>query len=193
MSYETAPATRLLATKCAVCGRPLVDAESVEIGMGPECRKQNGLEADNPKRAEANKLVHRLALFRSQHELAPPVESVVEMLSQLEGLGYVKLREVLTQRLAAVVIKQEGVWLELKAPFKATAQAKLRALNGAQPASWRDGPYIMDRAMRWRFHVGCRNALWAILKEEYPGMLGTGPQGSFAIKERAKPVQMELT
>ena len=42
MSYENAPATKMLATYCACCARPLLDAESVEVGMGPVCRKTHG-------------------------------------------------------------------------------------------------------------------------------------------------------
>ena len=45
MSYENAPATRMLATHCAACGRPLVDATSVETGMGPVCRERYGYDA----------------------------------------------------------------------------------------------------------------------------------------------------
>lgn len=42
MSYENAPATKMLATHCCACNRPLVDAKSVEYGIGPECRKRHG-------------------------------------------------------------------------------------------------------------------------------------------------------
>lgn len=42
MGYENAPATKLLATHCCCCARPLVDAKSVELGIGPECRKRHG-------------------------------------------------------------------------------------------------------------------------------------------------------
>jgi hypothetical protein len=45
MSYESAPATKMLATQCACCGRALVDAASIEAGMGPTCRKQHGYAA----------------------------------------------------------------------------------------------------------------------------------------------------
>lgn len=40
--YEQAPATQMLATQCAACARPLLDAESVEAGMGPDCRRKHG-------------------------------------------------------------------------------------------------------------------------------------------------------
>jgi len=63
MSYETAPATILLATRCCVCNRPLVDAVSVELGIGPDCREKYGYNVDvEPEAREAaNKLVHRVA------------------------------------------------------------------------------------------------------------------------------------
>lgn len=44
MSYESAPATLLVATHCCVCRRPLVDADSVECGIGPTCR--SGMDPD---------------------------------------------------------------------------------------------------------------------------------------------------
>jgi len=48
-TYENAPATRLLATRCACCGRKLVDALSVQTGIGPECRTRHGYDnAPNP-------------------------------------------------------------------------------------------------------------------------------------------------
>jgi hypothetical protein len=47
MTYENAPSTRLVATNCACCARPLVDADSVEAGVGPECRKRHGFGVPN--------------------------------------------------------------------------------------------------------------------------------------------------
>lgn len=41
-NYENAPATQMVATKCACCAKPLVDAVSVETGVGPDCRKKHG-------------------------------------------------------------------------------------------------------------------------------------------------------
>lgn len=39
MSHDNAHATILVATHCCMCGRALVDADSVECGIGPKCRK----------------------------------------------------------------------------------------------------------------------------------------------------------
>lgn len=43
--YTASPACALVATRCACCNRELVDAESVERGMGPWCRKKHGYGA----------------------------------------------------------------------------------------------------------------------------------------------------
>lgn len=49
MSYEQAPATAFVATACACCGRALLDAISVEAGIGPDCRAKYGYgEAQGP-------------------------------------------------------------------------------------------------------------------------------------------------
>lgn len=41
-SHEKAKATRILATNCCICSRKLVDAKSVEFGIGPVCRRKYG-------------------------------------------------------------------------------------------------------------------------------------------------------
>jgi hypothetical protein len=63
MSHENAPATKLLATNCACCGRALVDALSVETGIGPECRKRFAVDVvtDDAARQIANVLIHTVA------------------------------------------------------------------------------------------------------------------------------------
>ena len=62
MSYENAPATELLSTRCMACARPLLDAASVTAGMGPICRKKYGYSAiPEDVRIEANALIHEAA------------------------------------------------------------------------------------------------------------------------------------
>lgn len=38
--YESAISTQLMATNCCICGRPLLDADSVGTGVGPICREK---------------------------------------------------------------------------------------------------------------------------------------------------------
>lgn len=44
MSYENSAAAKFVATHCGICGRPLVDAESVSAGIGPICADKYGLD-----------------------------------------------------------------------------------------------------------------------------------------------------
>lgn len=41
-NYVNAVATRFVSTNCACCGKPLVDADSVQAGVGPDCRAMHG-------------------------------------------------------------------------------------------------------------------------------------------------------
>lgn len=43
MSIQNAAALSMLATHCAVCRRDLRDPVSVELGIGPDCRKKYGV------------------------------------------------------------------------------------------------------------------------------------------------------
>ena len=101
--YTDAPATDLLATRCAACGRPLLDAASVEAGMGPICRGRAGLdgagtgaawpavvallagtgvelESDDARRT-ANRVTHRIAADQS-------AANVPVLLGALDALGF---------------------------------------------------------------------------------------------------------
>lgn len=54
----------LTSTNCAVCSRPLTDAESIAAGVGPDCRALHGYDLtalDPAIRAEANTIIHALA------------------------------------------------------------------------------------------------------------------------------------
>jgi hypothetical protein len=103
MGYEDAAATKIMATHCCACGKPLVDAKSVETGMGPVCRKKYGYDMDVPEkvRALANKLVYRLACDVSQDTVT--MESM-DVASQLSDLGFTKIADIFRARLVPVAV-----------------------------------------------------------------------------------------
>jgi SWI/SNF-related matrix-associated actin-dependent regulator 1 of chromatin subfamily A len=92
MSYENAPATRLLATHCAVCSRSLVDAVSVETGIGPICASRYG--APSVEQTEANRLVYQIAAVQKGPE-------VLQALARLRVLGFTTLADRIAARLGA--------------------------------------------------------------------------------------------
>jgi hypothetical protein len=123
--YTDAPATDLLATTCCACGRPLLDSVSVELGMGPTCRRKAGLDGagtgadwtralpllgpvaavEGDARRTANRVVHRIAA--AQHAAEVPA-----LLCALDALGFATvakaIREHLDVRAPRVSVLPEG-------------------------------------------------------------------------------------
>jgi len=167
-TYENAPATRMLATHCCVCRRPLLDAKSVEIGMGPDCRKKHGYDAvfellSDQDRVAANKLVHDAAL-------KDDAETLGAAISGLHLLGFVKLASIIIKRRVPVVItlsNQRTAYL-VKTPF---SEAAVRWWHRIPGRRW-------DRDEKVNVvPVAAKDTLWALLKAVYPGQLLAGPQG----------------
>lgn len=168
MSYENAPATQLVATNCCVCARPLVDAVSVEVGMGPDCRKRY-YKAANPEaeanRPIANKIVHALAVGEGD---------VATQLLELRMLGFGPLVERLTERLVAVTIREEDDRLEVSFPYDAAAVEAIKRFP-----SRRYNPEHKTWCMP--ASKTCRVLLWALLRRFFHGQLAEGPKGFFRI------------
>ena len=115
--HENAPATKLLATNCACCGRALVDALSVETGIGPECRKRFSVDVvvDEAARVEANRLVFEVARGGITRRDAQPV------FDRLAELGFTVLAERIAKRFRAKPYRGPSIE-EMRATY-----AKLRA------------------------------------------------------------------
>ena len=196
MGYETAPATRMLAVRCCICSRPLVDADSVEAGIGPDCRAKYGygVPAGEPLWAEAwellapheescnlseafaywamdsreavNVLVHRLAVIQDG-------KAAINIAIAIRMLGYYRLADRALERMHAVVrVDEQGDWLLVRAPYSDAFNEAVRAVPGQR---W-------DReAKARRVPVTSRRQLWNALVQAYPGTLCVGVRGSRVI------------
>lgn len=168
MSYEQAPATKMLATHCIFCSRPLVDAASVEAGIGPHCRSKVGYNdpVSDSARKEANKLIHQIATDRRSVE-------VKTWLGQIESLGLGKLATKLKEALADVKIEELNGRLWVEAPY----------LDGVATKDWRRIPgRIFDRdTKRNTVPSEQRVAVFQLLKKYYPGVTALGPKGLFQL------------
>jgi len=193
MNYEQAPATKLLASHCAVCGRPLLDARSVELGIGPDCRKKHGFnEADGPcdwsavmsevgglfadkinpatteSRVAANLVVHRIAA-------APTSAGIPNLINALRALGFQKLSSRIAERLCIVKIEVTADYISVVTPYSEHAVECMRLVPGRR---WdRDSKSSL-------FPVAAKPALWRALKLAFPGERGIGPDGMFTIPGR---------
>jgi len=124
--YENAPATKMLSTHCACCGKPLLDAASVTAGLGPTCRKRHGVPRglDDETRDRANKLIHTCA----RANVRP--EELGAAVVELSLLGCDKLADRVAKRAGRVVFRVTADAIEVKAPF---SEAFLRARG---PGKW---------------------------------------------------------
>lgn len=165
MSYENAPATRLLATRCAVCARPLVDAVSVEIGMGPDCREKYGYnEGDSTGRPEANRLVHRVATGATMPE-------TLAIVSRLVSIGFGTLASRLLERKATVEILDAGPdAFSIRTPYNPDYVSALKsACYGS--VRWNATEKV------WTVRNSAKKGAWEVFQRFFSGQLLLGPKG----------------
>ena len=158
-AYETAPATLLLATNCACCGRPLVDADSVTAGVGPECRKKHGfnvatgepnwdefalnMHAASDARPIANSTKLTAAEYGktmstreycnllTHHIAANPSDSrAPHYVAAIAALGYTKLAAKLADRAGSIKITVEGDMLLVQAGYSDKFVSVMRGVRG---------------------------------------------------------------
>jgi len=201
MSYETAPATILLASRCACCSRPLCDAISVETGVGPECRRKHGFngaqgEPDwtaamlaldgviavaevNPTmtpRESVNVLVHRVAC----RSTARVDGAVLAMTDAIRALGFVSLANKIVEHGAGKVeVHAVGDRLAVTTPFNAAFVAALKTARVG--ARW-DGA---SKAWTVPADSTARKALWGALRGSFAGALLVSDTGTTTVPAAA--------
>lgn len=179
MSYENAPQTQLVATHCAACGRPLVDAVSVEVGMGPDCRARllRSVQVDAAAHKEANQLVYRIAVIQKGIDVLEPLE-------RLRELGFVKLADRIEKRCRVnprIVIQEKDGELFIRTPFDFTATQEWRSIPGRR---WCNSPEP-DQEFKGRVNAvpkAQKRAVWNLLLKYYHGKVAKGPKGFFIIR-----------
>lgn len=205
MSYENVPATKLLATYCACCARPLVDAVSVEAGVGPECRKRHGYSAAQaePDWAEVLRLSDNLVAVREIFPYGSPEAS--EAAWRLGGLETRRVANLFVYRIA---LAQDGPdALRLAAVVRALGFQRLAARVEERLVKVRielagdeyivRAPYSETFNMRlgerrdsrrwdaenkaWRIKAPFRGFLFNALKASFPGVAAVGPKGAFVL------------
>src|SRR5262245_48816255 len=103
----TAARTRRLATVCFICGLPLCDAQSVELGIGPTCRKRLGLGPKGPNREEVNRLTALAAILAEDGDIL----AVIRIADGIGALGYPKVATAVRKRFVDITITEVGARL----------------------------------------------------------------------------------
>ena len=192
MSYIDSTVCKMLATHCVCCGRPLVDAVSVELGMGPECRKEYDAGLGEEQKKEANKIVHAAAVMAQTGH----VERVVEYVGELEKLGFGSLASKVGRRFkgvadrrvnAEIVIEEvDENRIRVKTPFRrGKSKGFVQAWRKIPGRRWEKGWNYLPKTQK--------KALWDLLVEYFPGKFGDGPKGVFRVPSPARfPKQLEM-
>lgn len=204
MSYENAPATRLLATHCACCGRPLVDAASVEAGIGPECRRKHGygeaqgepdwtaaalalvpdvgagwlqVSYQGDARAACNALVHRVAVTGEKPDYQ------IAAIAAIRALGYATLARKLAEHalgLVEVLPSAQPERLTVRTPFDAAFVVALKAARIG--ARWEKVEKVWSIPSDQR----ARAALWSALRDHFAGRMLVSETGMRVIDAPAR-------
>lgn len=171
MSYEDAPQTKMLATHCCVCHKELCDSVSVEVGMGPVCRKKylkSDLEAaDEDSRKAANKLVYAIAAKQSGPE-------VVEHLKALFELGFPTVVKAILKSIATIKIAMtEDGRYAVKTPYDPDVVTAMRKIPGRR---WDKENKVNT------FPASSKLALFNLFCDFYEGETAIGPKGPFVVR-----------
>lgn len=188
--YTSAPATKMLATHCVACGRSLVDAKSVELGIGPECRQDFDVKNPSPEHKQANQHVHSASIAAQKGF----VSEVFDHADKIRELGFPNLADKITKRFQRgvekaetepdIVIKQDSGYLYVRTPYR-------RKYAKEFTRAWRDIPgRKFDRVHKYnQVPESQKRAVWEILKAYFPGKWGKGPSGVFKVPSTKKKQQ----
>jgi len=194
--------THIVATHCCICRAALLDAKSVELGVGPTCRKRYG-EAQIPTTPEMLEnalgymaisplppdtiqavLAHKwdgrqvcnlLVKFCSAHYHDKKI--VLAVTPIIRSLGYLHLAEKLEEDRTALKIKTVGAEIECYAPYSHELTRSFRGIPGAH----------MSQTTRGRFKCWCfpeiqKALLLALLGVFHGGKDATGDNGVFILQ-----------
>ena len=164
-SYKDAPATKMLDIQCAICGEELVDAKSIEYGMGPHCRREHGFMGKNAPqvseedRIKANRIVYSIAS-------GLPNEYLGAAIKDLRDMGFSLLASVLEDRKVSVSVTSYDI-ANLVVRF-AYNEAVIAALKASVPGRrWNKE----EKAWTVPATQAARAALWEVIKKHFSGQL----------------------
>jgi Family of unknown function (DUF6011) len=163
MDYHDAPATKMLQITCAICGEDLLDAKSVEYGMGPTCRSKHGFMGKNAPqvsdqdRKKANRIIHSIAS-------GLPGEHLGAAIKELREMGFTLLAATLEDRKCAVRVEGHDITtLAVRFPFNMSVVDAIKARVPGRRWNKEEKAWLVPATTQ------ARTALWEILKSHFAG------------------------
>lgn len=216
MAASLAARIRLLATTCCVCATDLADEKSIELGIGPKCRrtlaKLDVVDAVSPDwDSVADALADFAAIDRADTDRLALFEMAMDQIVLARTGAAHKLANLITHYIAATQARRDsigGLILAIermgrpnlaRALRKRQYEVRVEAVDGVlhvfspfmesfKTAMWRRSLGRWDRDLKCYVVPGSRKEeLRAALGESYAGLRAIDPDGEFII-ERVTPV-----
>jgi hypothetical protein len=154
MGYDASRTAKMLNVRCIICNRPLLNADSVQRAVGPDCAKKHGIEL-RLGFAEWEKAAQALAdVLPPDHEIWPmwgdedKLAQIANALTwwvahadhyprqrtagicALDALGYTALARAAAKGRGGVFVKEQAGRLEVTAPYSETWVQASRSIYG---------------------------------------------------------------
>lgn len=178
MSYENAPATKLLATHCICCGRELLDAVSVDLGIGPVCREKHGYDiaVNEEARSAANKLVHEAAARAGQAaQTTEDLEFAIDAATKIEALGFSLLASKIRERFISIRLTETTKMVQAKTPYSGAFVDSLKRFVPYDARRWNKTEKVWEVAITHKVY------LLKALADSFAGKPALGAKGFFYI------------
>lgn len=174
-NYANAPACKMLATHCLFCNRPLVDAISVESGVGPICRSKYGISSVHPEhQKKVNQLIHNAAIYAKEGN----TKELEKISNEILKLGYYQVASKIAERFVSVRIIEDGNNLKVFAPYHEGRPNWWQATGARWIKNSRKDKY-------WFIQNGnnarSKRQLFNFLRRYFSGMKAYGSKGYFEI------------
>ncbi len=174
MDVQNAAALSMLATRCCCCRLALRDPISVELGIGPICRKtlwEATAKTISPAALKrAKELVYELALDASADKI--DAGKVLVASDALQEMGFMGLAATLVKRNAKISVQTMGDGrILVKVPYDNSASRALYRLGGNPHRDTR------NKFVGYIFPVATKNRVWGTMRQYFVGALGVGPEG----------------
>jgi len=186
MHHLNDPLTHKLDERCVICATPLREPDSVELGIGPHCRKKYGWETAPPDNKAMAKPFMREASLDSCNN-----HRRLEIATILDGMEFHKIAGKIRARFTDVVLKvkiaNKKVALDFHRKARGVVGARLCDLPFDAKDSFKQAiPYYLRTTYRdgrgkfyWAVHPGKagRQAAWDWMRRVYAGSWIKIPEG----------------
>jgi len=162
-------------SECIICHRPLTTPESVEAGIGPECRRKNHYVS------ECREWTKKAACAAESKDW----DLLFNYADEIEKMGYKKFADKVRAKYTVVSIEWDGDHTYyMKVPFSEHFNM-IRRERGYRKMIWNPKDAVLSNGdphphrKTWEFDSVNKGLVVSMIKEVWSGQMASGPKGLF--------------